>query len=306
MPNLICMERDIRYFADLGEYGVLDAELSYHRHFAAVSRERCRQRLALYAQHRLVYAAKLQVWYSDQARGRGLPGGKIPTLFALTPLGAEAVHRCTGLYPRRVLRSDPPTPATFFHRLHIVRVRAALDTALATAALPPALWVMEQDQNPQAAPKTPVHRRRFLSHVFAGEQGTITCQPDAAALLTIPQPPGSIALPTSVAAFFEIDLSSEGLVQVRKKIDGYAALLEELIFPYWPPLTSPLVRVFWVVYSVKRLRELTAALRDCSVADRFRFTTFAHCDHRILTEPVWQDVHGAPKTIYRSPLAASG
>ena len=94
-------------------------------------------------------------------------------------------------------------------------------------------------------------------------------------------------------------LSREGLAQCRRKLPGYAALIERRTSPYWSQLPNPTVRVFWVVPSPQRIKELSAAFHDSGIARVFRFTTFDCCDEGILTEPVWHDIEGTPLTIYQ-------
>ena len=291
MAGIRLTDRDIRVLADLGELGLLDFELCRSRHFATLSYERCRQKIAQYLENGLIQAIKLQVWYASDARG-----GRIPTILCLAELGAEAVHQRTGDYPRHILSSDL-APATFFHRLQVVKVRIAVDSAAQHAGLSQPCWIMERDMRPDAPANVMPHQRRILYHEFTTPSGTFTCQPDAAATLLIPHPNGP---PTELAVLFEIDLSTEGLAQCRRKVPGYTAIFQQRSFPYWSHLRHPAIRVFWVVPSDQRIGTLAAALRDFPAAQCFRFTTFAQCNHNVLTQPVWQDVHGTPMTIYQS------
>jgi hypothetical protein len=135
-------------------------------------------------------------------------------------------------------------------------------------------------------------------HECRTTDGLVTCQPDAAAVLQIPNP--GQAVPTNLAMFFEIDLSREGLAQCCRKLPGYAALIAHRTYSYWAQLTNPTVRVFWVVPSPQRIKELSAAFHDSVIAKFFRFTTFDQCNDGILTEPVWQDIKGNPLMIYQT------
>ena len=290
-------DRDLRTLATLGEYGVLDRSLCHALCFTDFSPEWCRRNLCRLAGCGLIRATTLQVWHDEESRG-----GRIPTLYSLTGAGAEVVHARTGTYPRRVLRSDP-SPMTFWHRLQVVRVRVAFDTAAASVGLPPLSWVMEQDIRADAPKDAMPQHRRMLYHEFADERGGIvTCRPDAAAVMRIPHPSGDEAKVSTLAIHFEIDRSREGVVQCQGKLPGYAALFESRAFDrYWPDLRNSVHRVFWVVPSPQRIASLIAAFRGAPIASAFRFTTFADCvPNRVLTEPVWRDLAGTPMTLYRS------
>jgi hypothetical protein len=296
-------ERQVRALAVIGEYGVLDRALCHALCFGGSSQEWCRQNLARLAGAGLVRATSLQVWHDEE----GSRGGRIPLLYSLTPAGAEVVHARTGAYPRRVLRSDP-SPTTFWHRLQIVRVRAAFDQAAEGAGLSAARWIMEQDIRPDAPQGAMPQCRRMLSHELHAEDGAVvTCRPDAAATLAIPHPSGESAKASTLAIHFEIDRSREGLAQCLGKVPGYSALFEKQAYArYWPTLTNPVYRVFWVVPSRQRIESLAAALRPFAIAAQFRFTTFADCQsERVLTQPVWYDLHGKSMTLYRKAPAGT-
>jgi hypothetical protein len=285
--------KDIAVMADLGEYGLLDSQLCHSRHFAEFSREWCRQKLARLAVAGLVRSIKLQVWYAEHER---TSGGRIPTIHFLTENGAEAVRQWTGSYPKRVLRSDP-APATIFHRLQIAKVRTAFDSDAQAIGLPIPFWTMEQDLRPDVAEDIMPNQRRWLYHEFRTADGLVTCRPDAAALIQIPNPSQPHA--TNLGILFEIDLSREGLDQCRDKLDGFAALIENRVFPYWPQLENRTIRVFWIVPSAQRIKQLAGCFKNHTIADIFRFTTFANCGPGLLTSPVWRDVQGEERAIYR-------
>jgi hypothetical protein len=295
-------ERQVRTLAAVGEYGVLDRALCHALCFANSSREWCRQNLARLTGVGLLRATALQVWHDDEEPR----GGRIPLLYSLTPAGAEVVHARMGLYPRRVLRGDP-SPTTFWHRLQVVRVRVAFDQAAEQAGLPAPGWIMEQDLRPGAPADVMPQHRRMLYHEFPAADGAVTCRPDAAATLSIPHPSGDAAKATTLALHFEIDRSREGLAQCLGKAPGYGALFERRAYArYWPALSNPVHRVFWVVPSRERIESLAAAFRASPVAAYFRFSTFADCrPDRVLTQPVWCDVHGTVMTLYRQTPAGA-
>src|SRR4051794_23891883 len=119
MPSTLRMranDRDLRTLATLGEYAVLDRELLHALCFAKYSEEWSRQNIARLATAGLIRVTTLQVWH-DEGSTRG---GRIPQLLSLTKTGAEIVQIRTGVWPRRVLKSNP-SPATFWHRLQVVK-----------------------------------------------------------------------------------------------------------------------------------------------------------------------------------------
>lgn len=288
MHNTKVTDRDIKVLSALGEYSVLDFALIYATILTGISAERCRQILARLTGAKLIRAIRLQVWYAVKSADNRYRGGRVPTLFVLTELGSEKVYQWTGSWPRRVYRTEP-TPATFFHRLHVARVRMAFDTAVTQTGLEPANWIVEEDMRPDVAKDAPPNRRRWLYHEFATAQGTITCQPDAAVRVGIPHPSGGT---TQIVGFLEVDLSREGHAQLKKKLPGYTALLAHPRLPYWPDLEASALRVFWITLTERRLRELAQAVKDSPIAERFRFTTIPQCTEKLLTDPVWQDLHG--------------
>jgi hypothetical protein len=289
-------DRDVQTLATLGEYGVLDRELCHALCYGAFSAEWCRQNLSRLAAAGLVRITTLRVWHDDGPSR----GGRIPQLLSLTEDGAEIVRVRTGVYPRRVLRSEP-SAATFWHRLQTVRVRVAFDRAAASEGLPSPRWILEQDLRPDAPRDAMPQHRRVLCHAFERDGTVVTCRPDAAAVLDIPHPSGDPQQATALAIHFEIDRSSEGFAQCQGKVPGYAALFEERAYlRYWPDLRNPAYRVFFVVPSRQRIETLAAAFRTSPVATCFRFCTFGDClADRVLTHPVWCDVHGTAMTLYR-------
>jgi hypothetical protein len=296
-------ERDVRTLAIVGEYGVLDRALCHTLCFPRYSQEWCRQNLARLAGALLLRTTVLTVWHDEEETR----GGRIPLLYSLTSAGAEVVHARTGVYPRRVLRSDP-SPTTFWHRLQVVRVRVAFDQAAEHTGLPAPRWIMEQDLRPDAPADAMPQHRRMLYHEFHAEDGAVvTCRPDAAASLSIPHPSGDAAKMSTLAIHFEIDRSREGLAQCLGKVPGYSALFAQRAYArYWPDLSNPVHRVFWVVPSHQRIESLAAAFRAFPASAHFRFTTFTDCrPDRVLTQPVWCDLHGNPMTLYRKTPAGT-
>lgn len=301
-------DRDVATLATLGEYGVLDAELCHTLCFAGFTPEWCRQNLVRLAAVGLIGTTTLRIWFERD----GSRGGRNPKLFFLTKAGAEVVAVRGGTYPRRVLRSEP-SPATFWHRLQVVRFRVAFDQAASEMGLTPLRWIMEQDSRPDAPKKLMPQHRRMLHHEHRDGNGKlVTCRPDAAAVLQVPHPSGDSDKAADLAIHFEIDRSTEGVAQCVAKLPGYAALIAERshLVRYWSDLRNPVYRIFWLVPSRERIETLRAAFRSSPVAACCRFAAAADCvPGRVLTEKVWHACDPAmpPMEILRGavlPVAA--
>lgn len=288
--------RDIPTLAGIGEYGVIDLKLCHAKFYAGFSTEWCRQCLRRLAEAGLVRETSLRVWFDAQSRS-----GRIPFLYSLTPDGADVVEAATGITPRYVLRSDP-TPATFHHRLAIVRVRIAFEIAAQREGLSPPRFVTEQDVQPDAPEDAMPQQRSRLYQKFQSPEGRIIiCRPDATAVIRIPHPSGDDQLATDLATFVEADRSTEGIAQCERKLPGYSVVFQRNKFSrFWIGLQNPVYRVFWIVPSPERIKTLSAAFRGKPVAEFFRFSTFADCQaDRILTEAVWRDCFGEAMPLYR-------
>lgn len=286
-------DKDIEILADIGRYGLFDSALCHGRHFPDTSREWCRQKLARLVEAGLLHSVKLQVWYAEHERTQG---GRIPAIYCLTPAGADVVVQRTGEYPSRVARSEP-APVTIFHRLQIVKVRLAIDSALVALGLPPAIWTTEQDLRSDAGDDEMPNRRRWLYHEVCTEQGVVTCRPDAAMLLRIPKP-GDAGF-TNLGGFFEIELSHKGAEQYLEKLRGYEALLQSRVFPYWEAFPQIATRVFWVLPAAERIKRLITLFKRSEAASSFRYTTSAQCGAGLLTDKVWINTAGEAMQIYR-------
>lgn len=299
-------DRDVRLLAMLGEYGLLDRQLCHALCFADQSPEWCRQNLRRLVDAGLIEPTTLRVWHDETATR----GGRVPILYSLTKEGADIVRLRTGSQPKRVLKSAP-SAATFYHRLEIVRCRFAFDEAMRSESLPRPQWIMEQDVLPDAAKDLMPQYRRLLFHEFRKENRVLTARPDAAALFTLPHPSGRASDATTLAVHFEIDRSREGIAQAIEKNAAYALLFQEKCFcRYWPHLltaTTPTIhRIFWIVPSRQRIENLAAAMKTDAIASFVRFTTFDDCTPaRVLSQPVWYDVHGVAMTLYRKTTAVA-
>lgn len=296
-------DRDVLVLSMLGEYSILDRPLLHAMCFERFSEEWCRRNLKRLSDARLIRATTLRVYFDEQSRS-----GRIPFLFSLTEEGADVVYHHTAIYPRRVLRSEP-SAFTFAHRLAVVRVRLAFETAARDAGLACPTFLMEQDVRSDA-PKDAMPRQRLvLSHEFRDENGlVITCRPDAAAVLTIPHPTGDPTRATTLAMHLEIDRSTEAVAHCEQKLPGYAALYRERGYRrYWPDLPNAVHRLMWVVPSPERLKTLATAFRNSPVAGYCRLAVAADCrSESILSQAIWRDCDMTPMTLYRPAAASSG
>ncbi len=290
--------RDLRLFAELARYGLLDTEQVHARHFGDVSRRRCQQRLQQYHDHGLMRRVSLNVAFTPRQGG-----GHIAAIHCLTERGLESIEHLEGPTPRRCLRSEPQ-PETLHHRLAVVNVRLAMDDAAHHLNLREPEWLMEQDRRLDAKPDEPPSRQRVLYHEFSSGNKKFTCQPDAASLCWIPrQPDQPQADVTPLLGFWEVDRSTERTKQVLNKCPGYGALLERRDYRrYWPQAEQAAVRVFWVCRSAQRIESLCEALCKQSISTCFRFTT-AHelTPATAFTQPIWQTIDGERREILRLP-----
>lgn len=290
-------DRDVGLLAELAQVGVLDTDLIHRRHFSAVTRRRCQQRLQELQEQRLTGSVALTVWYGKHG------GGRVPTIYYLTERGADAIESIVGCHPPRILRSDPK-PETLHHRLAVVQARLALDDGCRSVGLAAPDWIMEQDRRSDARPNDPPSRQRVLYHEFSAGGKKFTCQPDAACLMRIPRTAGpATAGTTPLLVFWEVDRSTERTAQIAGKCAGYATLLDRREYRrYWPQAEQAAVRVFWVCRSRQRIETLSMALRDQPVAQCFRFTTAdeLRADTALML-PIWRTIDGQCREILRLP-----
>jgi hypothetical protein len=65
-------------------------------------------------------------------------------------------------------------------------------------------------------------------------------------------------------------------------------------------VVSPVIRIFVLCKSQRRIRELAATIQPSPAASYFRFTTFPLDAATVLTAEVWQDCEGKLYRIIRS------
>lgn len=278
---------DIAFLADCGRYGTLstaDAE-SY---FPGLKHNSLLRRLRLLSQNGLTTRTQLEVWKSDSESR----GGRIPLLNSLTEAGADLVEQSLGVRPPRVLRSRP-AGTTFLHRCEIVRVMRAFDLGCDAVGLSRPEWVMEQDAWPEAPKHLPPNQKRLLYHDFGNG---VCCLPDIACHFQI----GS----TTMALFWDIDLSTEGRKQLRKasKTDAYGELLKRQAYRrYWPKIPSPRCYILWVTHSSRRFEGLRETIGKHPIAAHCRMLAADSLNDaaQLLTLQHWETMEGDRRPMYR-------
>ncbi len=284
---------DIHFLESLGTVGILDTN-DAAVHYPDHKLNSVQNRLRLLASNRLIRATKLLV--SFERLGVNDRGGRIPTLFSLTPHGADLVESMTGNRPSRYLNSEP-APATFLHRQDVARVVSSFTASCQNAALSVPDWVMEQDVWTDGPKKLPPNQRKLLYHRIETPAGAVTCHPDIACRLKLPS--------AEVALFFEVDRSTEGHKQLTEatRMDAYSLLFKTKSYQrYWPGFSAPFEFVMWVCLSQQRIDNLCKSFAAHPLAERMRFSLLEHFVKRndILRQPIWQNIHGDFRRIYNT------
>lgn len=280
---------DLDWLIGLGRYGLLSTEQAAD-FYVNYKLNSVQKRLRLLTQNGLTRMTKLSVWFAGEKQNS--KGGRVPTLHALTDEGARLIEMQTGVYPERILRSDP-SPGTFWHRQQIVRVMRAIDLACDAVEVDRPEWIMEQDAWTNANPKLPPNQRRMLYHDLG--HGLI-CQPDLACRFRIGK--------TELALFWEVDLSTEGKKQLRKaaKTDSYVALFNQRAYQcYWPDLNTNRNHVIWVAPTRKRIATLREVMQSHPIgpACRFLSATDIKDPNKLLVTPVWQTISGESRPMFQ-------
>lgn len=289
--------RDLQILETVGEYGTVDTAILHQLHFPNDNTGRaCQNRLKKMADASLLKAVRLI------ASDGGQQSGSLPTLWFLTDTGAELVASETGVYPRRVTRSEPK-PFTLRHRLDIVRARIAIDRAAELATIATPHWIMEQDTSSRSKAikgRSPTENR-ILSDRYYDEDNdrTITFRPDAAFHLQVPRPSGNGT--KTLLGYVELDRSTEGHLQWQRKLWGIEAFLADTIGwrKHWPKVIDPAVVVFVLCKSRQRLANLAETTKPSKAAARIRLSTYPLDPRTALTSDVWEDCQGQLFTVIK-------
>lgn len=284
---------DIEFLRSVGVYGLLsteDARFSYPDY----KDNSVHKRLRLMTDNGLLKAARLRVAFD---RGNSAEkGGRLPSLYSLTPAGADLLESMTGERPMRVLNSDL-APSTYMHRREISDVVQIFTRCCLSEGLAMPRWVLEQDIWKDAPVQAPPNQRRQLYHNIAIDRGRLICQPDIACYLQLPQ--------TSVVIYWEIDRSTEGRKQLREpaKSDAYFALLATNGYQrYWPDLPDDVHKfVFWICPTPERCENVRLLFKEHKIASHLRFShrKIFNQTTNVLTTPIYQTVTGELRQILK-------
>jgi hypothetical protein len=285
--------RDLGILETVGQLGSADTEILHTQHFPKDSTGRaCQQRLRKLTDEELLKRVRLIAVDAD------MRGGSLPTLYFLTDAGADLVERETGGRPPRVSHSDPK-PFTLRHRLDVVRGRLAIDQAAKTAGIDAPAWIMEQDsRNVQKASKGRSPSEFLILHNRYQHNGhAVSFRPDAAFHIELPHN-GAYA---SLLAYLEVDRSTEGHLQWKRKLAGIEEFLNDPKgwHGHWPAVTDPIVRVFVLCKTQRRISQLIETTKTSPAARYFRFATFPLEPATVLTSDVWQCCDGEVRRIIR-------
>lgn len=289
--------RDLQIMETIGQLGTADTEILRRLHFPNDSTGRaCQQRLRKLSDAELLKRVRLIVADGET------PTGSLPMLYFLTEAGADLVERETGVRPPRITRSDPK-PFTLRHRIETVRARLAIDEAASFAGISRLIWIMEQDTRGGDKPKKGYSPSEFLvllNRYHAGGHAA-SFRPDAACHIRLPHNDQF----ASLLAYFEVDRSTEGHLQWQRKLQGVEAFVAD---PkgwrrHWPDVAEPIIRIFALCKSQRRVGELIATSKSSPAAPYMRFATFPLDPQTALTGEVWQSCDGEVRRILRGSNA---
>ncbi len=154
--------RHIELFADIGEHGGLDTLMVKERHYPTVTLRRCQQKLLEFQRDGFLRSTNLTVCCaSDGNLSPGAIEKRVPAIHCITERAAAAVEDATGIWPARVLRSDPK-PETLLHRRACVQARLAFDASCAAVSLPRPNWILESDARHDLPADVPPNHRSVL------------------------------------------------------------------------------------------------------------------------------------------------
>ncbi len=293
------MPRDLLNLETVGELGTADTQILRELHFPADRTGRAsQQRLKKLGDEGLLKRVRLMAVDSEFA------SGSLPALYFLTEAGADLVERETGRRPARVTRSDPK-PFTLRHRLATVRARLAIDQSADLAGIAAPAWIMEQDTHDGEVPRkgrSPSESRVLVNRYYR-DGHAMSFRPDAACHLQLPHN-GRLA---SLLAYLEIDRGTEGHLQWKRKLNGIQAFVADPKgWPsHWPAVQNPIVRIFVLCKTQRRITQLIETTKTSSAASFIRFTTFPLDATTVLTGEVWQCCDGEFRRIIRPNVAAN-
>jgi hypothetical protein len=292
--------RDIHILETIGRLGTADTDILRMRHFPHDATGRAsQQRLRKLADDELLKRVRLI------ATDGKLGSGSLPTMYFLTEAGADLVEHETGARPQRVTHTDPK-PFTLRHRMEVVRARLAIDAAAKLAGIAAPAWIMEQDcragQKSRKGHSPSEFLILFSRYWKDGQQASF--RPDAAFHVQLPHKDAF----ASLLGYVELDRSTEGHLQWKRKMRGIEAFVADSRTwrEHWPDISNPLIRVFVLCNTERRISELIATTKDSPAAAHVRFTTFPLQPATVLAGDVWQSCNGELRRILRHVAQQSG
>lgn len=287
-------ERDLAMLTDVAEVGILDAPTLWQRHFPADrTGKACQRRLRLLCAHDLLLPICVTVAFAHKHEGRP------QRIFRLTPRGAEVLGELTGRRDFHYSRKEP-RPETLLHRLGMAKLRLIVNDACVLQKFPAPQWINEYDTVRGVSPEAKLSERFVLCEKLTTSEGhTVSCWPDASCLLRIPNPSSNGT--TNLIIYWEYDRSTETLSQVAGKIPGYHVLLANLGHQkHWPKADGLAVRVFFVLQSLERLRNVGETIATIPGAEYVRLALLHEiAPQRFFTDPIWKTTVGEARPILR-------
>lgn len=314
-PNVRLQPRDLAWMTDLAEVGgILDLPTIAERHFPGRSIRRAQQRMKLIADLGIVDRLVLTVTSANGHQGR------LQHFFRLNRRGAEIWEHETGRTLAQRPAKRPPRPETIQHRLGVAKLQLSVNDACALHGLAKPAWIHEHDTYPdlllrldQARKEKkplPAAERFILVERFPLLDGrAATFRPDASCLLHVPRPDGTTH---PLILYWEYDRSTIQLSEIAGKMFGIEAMLRNDAFAgHWPQAGSD-VRIFFVVPSEARLKNIAAAIKTFEAAKLVRLTTVSelkaeHFFHKVPDatgnlQGIWRTVDAEARPIVEHPL----
>lgn len=277
-------ERDRQMLAELGDVGLLDGATLHRRHFPAdQSGEACGRRLRLLRKGGIIDVFQPAISFGPHRSGR------LPMVYRLTPTGANILQELSGERPSVI--SGNISALTLEHRLGVAKLRLLVGDACKREKIPPPEWIGEYDLRPTAPPlpSAKLSERYLLCHQYTLEGETLTCWPDAAALIPIPHKTDVHHL----LLLLEFDRSTERLAQVKRKIPGYNMFLNFQDYHRLFKKCAETVRVFFVTKTIQRGKHIAEAIRPLPGSDVVRWApVYALKPETFFTERIWWDCEG--------------
>lgn len=298
-------DRDRRLFDDfVASGGLLDSKTIHARLFPGDrSGEACLRRLRMFCGEGLLETIRPALAFGAATTGR------LPSVYRLTSKGADLIHELTGERP--AASGTGISTLTLEHRLGIARLRLVVNDACAAEGFAEPNWIGEYDPMPgqRPGPNAKLSERYRLCHQYPQQGTSVTCWPDAAALVGVPgDQSGQVH---RLLMLWEYDRSTERLAQVKAKLPGYRLLTGRQDDRRLFEVESVTTRAFFVVKSAERRESIAAAIKDEAGSEFVRLAVVSDLTPAALfREPVWFTSRGDARAILpkrtKNPAVAGG